>query len=290
MSWVIARKEVRDAARSHSLWAIALLSTLVVCGAVALPSIAFENGVSASVALAFLPTPIGIVVAITAMTAGYRSIAGERESGRLKVLLGLPHRRRDVIVGKLAGRSIVIVGALAIAFLAAALVLATVYGSVPGNELGRLFVLTLLYAGAFTGFAVGISAVAASRARAMAIVVGTFILVEFAWDWLPRGVYYVLHRELPRGSVPAWFVTLERLNPVTAYRVATRAFLDAGNRAITLSAEGAAGSEAPTGQLAERVAGEAPAYLSPEFAPLVFVLWFAIPPAIGAFRFRAADL
>lgn len=47
---------------------------------------------------------------------GYRAIVGERESGSLKFLLGLPHTRRDVILGKLIGRVSTVTVAVLVGF------------------------------------------------------------------------------------------------------------------------------------------------------------------------------
>lgn len=292
MSWaVVAGKEVRDASRSRSLWAVTVLALAVVAGGVYLPTVAFERGVTARQALAFLSAPARVVMAITALSAAYLSIAGERESGSIKLLLGLPHTRRDVVLGKLIGRVAVVVVALALAFVAAAAILRAEYGSVPIGAFGRLFLLTLLYTSAFTGFAVGVSAATPTRARAMATVVGAFVLFEFAWGWVPRLTYHAVRGAFPGEQVPAWYVLLERLSPAEAYRVASSSFLDPGGRTITVSSGGASGDAgAAAVPLAERVIGDLPMYLQPELAPVVLVAWLLVVPFLGYLHFRSVDL
>jgi len=66
-----------------------------------------------------------------ALIAAYLAIAGERESGSLKLLLGLPPSRGEVLVGKFLGRSGVVAIGLVLGFLVSGVVTVAIYGGLP---------------------------------------------------------------------------------------------------------------------------------------------------------------
>src|SRR6056297_3229926 len=109
MSWkAIARKDVRDAGTSRTLWALtALLPVLFV---------ALALGISAFVDRefdTFLQTGAALVsttFALLGIVLGYKSVIAERNSGSIALLLSMPHSRRDVVIGKFVGRAVVFAG------------------------------------------------------------------------------------------------------------------------------------------------------------------------------------
>ncbi|QGN07316.1 ABC transporter [Halorhabdus sp. CBA1104] len=104
----VAKKDFRDALRSRALWGLSALFVLLsVLIAYAFGEFTTEMGVEEQTAegLAyFLASQIGLFVSVTAIVIAYKAIAGERESGSIKILLSLPHTRRDVLAGKVLGR------------------------------------------------------------------------------------------------------------------------------------------------------------------------------------------
>ncbi|MDZ7850465.1 MAG: ABC transporter permease subunit [Halodesulfurarchaeum sp.] len=69
-----------------------------------------------------------MLVPIMALIAGYLAIAGERESGSLKILLGLPPSRGEVLAGKFLGRAAVVGIGVAAGFAISGVVTAALYG------------------------------------------------------------------------------------------------------------------------------------------------------------------
>jgi len=47
---------------------------------------------------------VTLFLPLVAIFAGYAAISKERTGGSLKLLLSLPHSRKDVIIGKVVGR------------------------------------------------------------------------------------------------------------------------------------------------------------------------------------------
>ena len=296
MSWaVVARKDFEDAVRSKMLWAITVLFVVFTAGGMFAVDLAFDD-MQAFDALMWLSAPASLIVPITALIAAYLSIAGERESGSIKLLLGLPHTRRDVLVGKLLGRTGVVAVATFVAFAAGAVVLLVQYGSLPVVAFSLLGLLTFFFALTFVGIAVGISAMTATRARAMASAIGVFFIFELLWDVVPTGVYYLVEGTVPNPAVqklPAWYFFVQRLTPSNAYGAATTLAVNPDTaRSLTVGAGGQtqASSQASNGLADFVVGGEIPFYLEDWFGLVVLAVWLVVPLALGYWNFRQADL
>lgn len=290
----IASKDFEDAARSKLLWGF--IGVFVAFLAVALPvaqqlfpnetTITPEKALSGVAMLAQLFIP-GI-----ALVAGYMAIVGERRSGSLRVLLGYPFTRRDVVAGKLLGRSLVSVTALLVGFVVAAGLVLTLYGA-PDPLVFAGFVATGVLLGvSFTGIAVGGSAATATRGHAMTATIGSFMVMVFFWKPIAAGTYYALNGKLPGLVADPWYFLLKRLNPLEAYRVLTETLLDTRVDAVPRFPVEDVPMNAGLDQLAmtNRLAGSVPFYLEPWFAAVVLLAWATIPVLLGYHRFRTTDL
>jgi ABC-2 type transport system permease protein len=289
---LLVRKEFTDTVRSRALWAATGLLTLVVSGAAILPSAALDN-VNPATLPRYMLAPVTTFVTITALVTGYLSIAGEREAGSIRTLLGLPYTRSDVVIGKYIGRSLVVGVAVLVSYLVAGVVAFVVYGSLPVRSFALLALLTVVLGVAIIGIAVAISASSGSRNRAMTLGVGVFFVFELLWSVLSKGVYYVVTLgDLPGTYVSPLYVLLTRLSPTNAFKSAAGLFLPDDVTRVNLSQDqGAtsAGSNAgPT--LAERVGGELPFYLDEWFSVVLLLFWVVVPVVVGYLRFKRADL
>lgn len=289
---LLARKEFTDAMRSRSLWAATGLLTIVLSAAAVLPSVAIDNLDPATLPR-YMLAPVATFVTITALVTGYLAIAGERDTGSIRTLLGLPYTRGDVVLGKYVGRSAIVGVAVLVSYLVAAVVSFAVYGSLPVGVYTLLALLTVVLGIAVVGIAVAISAGAGTRNRAMTLSVGLFFVFELIWTYLTKGLYYVVTLgDLPGTYVPPWYILLERLSPTNAFKSAAELFIPENVTRVNVSqGQGVtnAGSNAgPT--LAERVGGELPFYLDAWFALVVLACWIVVPVVVGYIRFERADL
>jgi ABC-2 type transport system permease protein len=290
VSWrVVAGKDVRDAVRSRAaLVATAVLVltfALVAYGAGALArfrsAVPTEGagpagGAPGAGAAGSAPTAttadlvgavagspgwfLGAVVALVGLVLSNEAIAGERATGSIKILLGLPHGRGDVVAGKLVGRAAVVAAAVAVATVAAGAVVALTYDAVDLVALLGLGAATVLLGVSYVGVGVGISAVVASTSRATAAATGFFLVAVFGWDsgLVPRAVLYLVTGEILPVTSPRWYDYLALASPGKAHG----ALLDAAD----------------------------PLAARPLFALAVLVGWTVLPPALGYLRFRDADL
>ncbi|MFC4990005.1 MULTISPECIES: ABC transporter permease subunit [Saliphagus] len=282
MSWAhIARKDFADAGRSLTLWVVTGLLILLVAGMTAIPSL-LETEEPFGQALYFLFSAVALVIPIVGLLLGYNAVVGERESGSIRFLLGLPNTRRDVVWGKLLGRTAVVVVASVVAFAVGAGVIAWLYDGFVVSDYLALLAFTVVMGLVYLSIAIGVSASVSSRGKAIAGVLGLFVLFDVVWQSVPMGIYYLLEGSWPtlygEGSLPAWFVLVERLSPGQALSAVAIEIVDVIDVAeIDLTAAG-------------RVAGEVPFYLETWFAGVIVIAWIAVPIAIGYARFSRAVL
>lgn len=277
MSWTtVARKDFHDARRSRVLWALSaafLALAMLVAGLYAfVPAITAEPGVSTMGLLGFLASPVTLFVAVASVVVCYKSIAGETESGSGKLLLSLPHTRRDVVLGKVVGRGLVLAVPVAVGLLS---MLAVVFaGGVPFSpvEYAVFVVVTLFYVLAYVAVFVGVSAMTTSTTRAATISVLLLVVFEVAWDVVPLGAWFMASGfQVPNGFLagnfgtrPDWVTFLFQLPPSGAYQNAIGGFLSGS--------------------------GSEPFFLTNWFSLIVLALWGLVSLAIGDAKYRRADL
>ncbi|WP_076430194.1 ABC transporter permease [Haladaptatus litoreus] len=274
MSWVVvARKDFQDAIRSKMLWAITALFVFVTAGFIFLHRW-IDGSYTPQAAMSNMSWSSTSVIPLTALVIAYLAIVGERDSGSIKLLLGLPHSRGDVVFGKFVGRSGVVAVATIAAFGASGLVLLVYYGSFPAGEFLAQSALALLFALVFVSIALGFSSVTASRPRAVGGAFGLFFFFQLGWKLIPLTGYYLLEGSMPSEPFPKWYFFTWVLNPVEAYKIGARYILHPNEQTI----------------YASLVAGKTPFYLEGWFPFVVLAIWLVVPVTLGYLRFRSIDL
>lgn len=290
----VAQKDFEDAIRSKVLWGlIAVFVAFLVMALVSAEQLFPEPvTVDAAKALSGVAMLAQLFIPGVALMVGYMAVVGERRSGSLRVLLSYPFSRRDVVLGKLVGRTLVTTTGLVVSYAVALGVVVVLYGS-PDRAMFAGFVGSgVLVALTFTALAVGGSAAAATRGRAMTLTVGSFMAMVFFWKPVVVGLYYAVTGSLPGLHVESWYVLLKRLNPLEAFRVLSSAALDQRVQAFPRIPLENVPADAPPEQLAlgNRLAGEIPFYLENWFSVGVLIAWGVIPVVIGYWKFERADL
>jgi ABC-2 type transport system permease protein len=282
MSWaVVAKKEFQDAVRSRLFWALSALFFLFV-GLLAAAYIGVDvlsDGDQTTLGLVFfIASSLGLFVSLTAIVIGYKAIAGERESGSIKILLALPHSRRDVVLGKIVGRGAVlaipVVVSLALGTLGGMVALGDfeLLGPVAFLAVGLLFVLS------YVAIVVGFSATTGSTGRAASLTVGFFVVFEMFWDAVVFGLAFVQAGFTlpPISEFPAWVFPVSQVPPSSAFGTALVAVIpDAPATAFG------------AGPAAEQLDAF---YATPWLGLVVLLFWIVVPPVIGYWRFEHADL
>jgi ABC-2 type transport system permease protein len=282
----VARKDFQDALRSRVLLALLVLFALFAIGGVYLFSEVIDLGSAQGITPAIqlitsLLQPISIFVPLIGVMAGYKAVVGERESGSVKLLLSLPHTRRDVVFGKLAGRIAVLAVAILVGFALAGGVAIALYDSFPVAAYAGFVGLTLLLGVAYLAFAIGLSASTGSGSVALWGSLGFFVLFQFLWGLIvdllvyvangfatPEGFAFLLGY-FPPGQAPNWYRLLKGISPGTAYQ-----------RAV--------GTVLP--ESAPAASGSTPYFLADWFGIVVLAIWVIVPLVFGYLGFKKADL
>ena len=169
-------------------------------------------------------------VLVLGTATGYQAVVGERDSNTIRYVLGLPGTRRDLVVGKLFARVGIVTGAItAVLCLTEVIVLVRL-----GNpHLMSFFVgagWILLVGAVWTTFVVGVSAMVSSRYRALAVILGTYLLFSTdngLWGAVVRpliGLVFIGQFTTPQSAYssnnigPVWFQYIDGINPVVALR------------------------------------------------------------------------
>ncbi|EMA46271.1 ABC transporter permease [Halococcus saccharolyticus] len=291
----VARKDFSDAVRSRSLIALVALFVLFAGGATYLVAevLGGSGGGTEGLPPVFglfiaLITPITVLVPLIGVMTGYKSIVGERESGSVKLLLSLPHTRRDVVAGKTIGRTAVFAVAIIVGFAVAAAVAFVSYGSFPAVEYAGFTLMTIVFGLVYLVFAVGMSAATGSTSIALWISLGLFALFQFLWGfvvnllvWVVNGFSSPANFSLLTGYVtfgenavvpPDWYRLVVSLNPSSAYQSTLGTIFSQDlNFGVSQSQS-------------------LPYYLQDWFGFVVLAIWLVVPLVLGYLRFNRSDL
>ena len=289
MSWrTVAKKDFRDAVQSRALWAlVAVFAGLSVISTYAFVEVPELFGAMGEATLAelllFSAGLTGLFVPLAAIVVCYKSLAGERELGSIKLLLSLPTTRRSVFAGKVVGRA----GVLAFG-LGVGLVIGLGFGSVLLGTVDVLSILvflvaTLVFGGIYAAIVVSISATTGSTSRATTLALGFFVVFELFWDVVPMGIIYVVSGFSFPAEMPDWMFLVTQLAPSSAYFSTILALLP------DLAATAGAAPAQETGVDATAAGADA-FYVTPEVGIVVLALWLLVPLVVGYARFDAADL
>lgn len=278
---VVAKKDFRDAIRSRMLLALTVLFAVFTIGSAyvstQIPELIGTSGNQSTVNIVLgLLSPAGLLIPIIGLLVGYKAVAGERESGSLKCLLALPHTRRDVVFGKVIGRTGVVAVSIIIGFAVGIVVLYVLANSFSPMNYVVFVITTILLGTVFISLSIGLSSATASTTRAAWGAFGLFLLFQFVWGLTNTLLlFFITGSIVPEMPPPDWYLLLSRLNPKSAYQAA----------ATTVLPDAASGRNALAGG-----SGNLPFFLEEWFGFVILAFWIVIPLGIGYLSFQRADL
>lgn len=269
MNWpLLARQYLRESWRSREFPAYLVVFAAVfgVLGAFYARVVAPGSGGTA----AFLTLPVLLsvpLVPVVGILLGGDVVAGPREDGRLRLMLGQPVSRTDVVVGGYAAKALVLLSTLVVAGLATLLVSTLLGTGFPVDVLARF---TLLAAGlgmAYLGIAIAVGATVRTTSGTTTAKFGAFLLLVVFWRFIPSGVAYAANGFQPLATTPPWVDLSKGLSPSIAFEYLVDAFLEAEN--------------VPSG----------PTHFDD---PLIYIgvlfVWSVVAPALATWRFNTTDL
>ncbi|WP_222915461.1 ABC transporter permease [Natrinema sp. SYSU A 869] len=273
----VAKKDFRDAIRSRVLIGLTVVFALFTVGGAALASWISElfedGGAGSTIDLIFaLQAPASFLVPVIALVVGYGAIAGERESGSLKFLLGLPHSRQDVVLGKVLGRTGVVAVSILVGFAVGLLGLIAFVGSVSIGHYIAFTLVTILFGFVYVCIGVGLSSMTRSTTRAAIGAFGLIIFFWIVWGIIGQALLFVTTDSLAVESIPDWYFVYSSLPPDNAYGSTIEVVL--GQTQSTMSSDVA----------------DLPFVAKPWFGPVILAIWALVPLSIGRWRFKNVDL
>lgn len=295
MRWYpLAREECKALLSSKGVWLLALALLPLTYR----PEYETWDALGPDMTIGFVQYSAGVLLPLAAVILGYRTIVGERTAGQLKVVLGLPLTRGDVLTGKLVGRT---VGIAIPTFFA--LVVVTVAGAVRFGLFSPLrylvvLVVTLAYLAVLVSIVVSVSALAGRTTTAAGtLFIGLVLLLETFW----RDLSPVLYARLTGIPVDPYdppadggLFLLNRLSPSGGYNTVTNWILGTGNSAAF---HGSVVSDLQPGVRVNVLVvenafdpGDVPLYLHETGGLVVLAAWGLVPLAVAYFCFDRGDL
>jgi ABC-2 type transport system permease protein len=276
MTWqVIARKDY-DESKDSKLVRYLLYFFVAVCllGGYVYP-MTTSGDVTKDQFAGFMTGSIGLLLPLLAILLSYNAIVGERESGRLNLLLSLPNDRREVVFGKLVGRGGNLAAGVVIGLVGAGALVVYPFGSISVTSAisyAAYILLTLSFGGIFFGIGLAISTFTTSKQFATIGAFGVFFLFVIVWDGVQGGVNYALEQVgLIDGEVPSWLLFVYGMEPTMLYERLVAAFFENDMTGPYLGTD-------------------APFYLGEWVGLALFVAWVVVPLAVGYRRFEVTDL
>jgi len=284
----VAKKDFRDAAQSRALWALVgvfvVLLLITTYGYSEFPELFGPLDEATFEGLIFFTSSItSLFIPVAAIIVCFKSLAGERELGSIKILLSLPLTRTDALGGKLLGRAGVLSAAVLVGLVIALGFGAALVGSVAVVPLLLFVALSVGFAAVYVNIMVSLSALSATTSRAITYALGFFVAFELAWDVVPLAVVYVANGFSLPEQIPEWTFLVSQFSPSTAYFTSVIALLpDAATDVGVTVGGGGPGEVDPT--------AADPFYVTPEAGFVFLAFWLVVPVVLGYRRFVSVDL
>jgi len=272
MAWrTIAKKDFREAMDSRLVsYLLGLVVLVFVIGGYVLPMTA-QNPTTGDFP-GYMLGAAGLLIPLLGILLGYDSIVSERSSGRMTLLLSLPHSRSDVVVGKLVGRGAVLALGVVVGVVLGGALVVYPFGSLEPVGFAGYLALTLLYGLAFVGIAMALSTMTTSRQAATAAAFGVFFLFAVVWAQVRTVLLFGLDwLGLADGGLPGWALFVYGAEPGMLYDRILQAFYDASVSGATPDPD-------------------AHWFLGEWIALVLLMLWVVVPLGLGYLRFQSTDL
>jgi ABC-2 type transport system permease protein len=214
---------------------------------------------------AALVSPLGLLFPLVGILIGYPAIVSERVSGTLRILLSLPHSRREVVLGKLLSRVTLALGTTLAGATAGYVSLISFGGSVKATEYALVIVLAMSLQATFVAISTGLSAGSGSKTIVPAAGLGTVVLFTMLWKIVVRSIEDLLSILWTGVVGDSLSEFLYGVNPVLAFSRLTSLVISVESRTRTI-------------------------WGGWWFPVLVLLGWFSIPILIGVWRFELAEI
>ena len=273
----VAGKDFNDSIRSGSFLAATLLFVFVSGLWTAVQHVpemytSSEVPTSTLALLNSMGQPMAFFVPMLGLGISYAAIAGERDSGSIKLLVGLPNSRRDVVLGTFVGRCAVLSIAILCGYSVVAIFALLTYESFAAVEFVLYTVLTVFYGAVYVAIGIGFSSVMRSQHTAFIGAAGLFALFQLGWDIVTALLQTITVGYVPSSSgAPPWLIVVHALNPTAAVGYATRAIIPTFDEIMSYPVSDS--------------------FYPPEWAGFaILTSWLVLSLGFGYLRFQSTDI
>lgn len=296
----IAIKDFQDAVRSWLFWGLSAFFFLLMAGAAVALGYFIEESLTTQEFTFMLSTVTKLVIPLIALLVGWKAIAGEWESGSIKVLLSLPHSRMDAVLGKLVGRTAVLSISLVVGFVLASVGVVLAVESFSLLEYVGFLGMTVLYGMAYVSIAVALSSMTNSTTITAGLVLSVFVLFYIVWNLFQTALQILMFEGYVEGvevtldngggpggegftfeRLPDWALFIDTLDPGNAYQNALTVVSSGSSEDIGSTFGPSRDVMFPDGM---------PFYLQDWFSFVVLLAWIVVPIAVALVRFDRAEL
>jgi ABC-2 type transport system permease protein len=223
------------------------------------------------VAVVTVGSALSVLLPLVCLVGSYAALVGERETGSVRFLLGLPNSRDEAYLGKYLSRSAVVVVPLVVCLALTGGIVAFTFQN--GSFVGMLGLaaISVPYALLFVGIGLTASAYADTSNRAVAVTIAAFVVFRAGWPAFQFVLLQGVEEQFPR---PEWYFWIGRLNPMNAYVKLTTLFADVGYHPMLTT---------PYREVSTPATGY-------PFAAAVLLVWTVLAPLAGLVYFRNRDL
>jgi len=235
--YAVAKKEFQDALRSKGFWVLAILFTALFIRPVAAElyfspatnQARSQLGMQLLISRYYLNL-VSFLLPIVAIFAGYAAISKEHTSGSIKVLLSLPHSRREVIIGKIVGRCAVVGVPLLISFGLTALFLVVSKLTFKPGMFTMWAALSLLFTLVIVTVAVSISGAVLRNIYSLMASIVFYLEITFVWNLQVNAIAGWLAENLGFAPAVRWQLAFvaKLFNPSQAYKTIVNSQLSQG--------------------------------------------------------------
>ena len=230
--YTVAKKEIMDNIRNKWIVLISILFaslTLLVSYAGSFFSSGWQDLGFTISAMIFL---VQLLISIIGLILGYGAVVVEAEQGSINYLLSLPTTRRDVLIGKFLGLSLVLSIPVAVGFGVAGVIIGANVSNVNYEEYLIFIGASLLTGLVFLSLGMFISCLFKKRSTAMGGTIFTWFFFSIIWRFITVWMFNVAvgsPENLASKGVPDWWYALRLFSPLDTYSTFVSLNVDAVN-------------------------------------------------------------
>jgi Cu-processing system permease protein len=210
---------------------------------------------------------------ILCLMISYATVAGERESGSLQLLLTMPVTRFEVFLGKVLGLTAVVSFSFLLGLGVAAVAIVALAGPEGIDQFAVFLLGGVLTAFCFVCIGTAFSSLVQRRSTALGLAVFLWFFFVLIWGTILVGIFLATGGTLEAmlaGDLPAWYFAVDMLSPSEAFSLfGALAFnvTDFQGVSVTL-----------------------PAYVNLYSVSAVLATWAVVPLVLASWRFGRIDL